>query len=186
MVTSRGKAQALAVFADAPKKLASVLRGAGRAGATVIADEARERASFGETRDAIAVTTRATASGVTAKVTVKKGYGRSVGFWLEYGTSPHFISVDPAQRAGTSAGRVNRLDKRAAAEGRSGPGKTLVINGKLVGATVLHPGARKQPFLRPALDIKKVEATAAAQSYINARVKPSGIVVDAESEGDEA
>jgi hypothetical protein len=115
-------------------------------------------------------------------VTVKPGWGRSLGFWQEYGTDPHFISVDPAISGGRTAGRVNRLTK----DGQTDVAATLVINGKPVGKTVHHPGAAAQPFLRPALDIKGRDAIATAQGYINARVTPAGIVGTAEPEGDDA
>ena len=62
----------------------------------------------------------------------------------------------------------------------------MIIGGKFVGETVWHPGAKPHPFLRPSLDIKGAEAIAAAQSYINAHVTPSGIVASAEPEGDDA
>ena len=52
-----------------------------------------------------------------------------------------------------------------------------MINGHFVGTAVHHPGARPHPFLRPALDTKEGEAIAAAQSYINGRVWPAGIIV---------
>ena len=91
----------------------------------------------------------------------------------ETGTAPHFIRVDDSQRRGMGINRINKSVKEG----------SLVINGKFVGATVHHPGARPHPFLRPALDMKEGEAIAAAQAYIDARITPSGITGD--SSGDE-
>jgi hypothetical protein len=103
-----------------------------------------------------------------------------MGTWLEYGTSAHFISVDPNFAEGRTAARINKLDKDAAKEGRSGPGATLVINGKPVGATVFHPGTSAEPWLRTARDVKARDAIQAAQEHITARVKRSAPSSDGE------
>ena len=157
-----------------------LLRGAARAAADVVADEAKLRAPADETREAITTRYKVEPGRITVVVTVKPGFGRSLGFWSEYGTSPHFISVDEDQRAGRSVGRINRLLK-------SGDGSpSLVIGGKFVGATVFHPGAQAQPFLRPALDLKKVEAIAAAQNYIDSHLRDGRFIGNDDPEsGDE-
>jgi hypothetical protein len=103
-----------------------------------------------------------------------EGPGAYVGRWLEYGTAPHFISVDPAYRQGMTTRRTNKR----IADGDDALKSTLLINGKPVGATVYHPGSKKVPSLRPALDRKQAEAKAAAQSYISARVTRAGIIGD--------
>ena len=126
-----------------------------------------------EVREAISVVTKVEPGVVVAKVQVK-GPGAFIAPWLEYGTDPHFITVDDSQRQGMSARRINTLSKAG----------TLVISGQPVGKTVLHPGARPHPFFRPAFDTKEAEAIAAAQSYINARVSRSGITGLAEEEGE--
>ncbi len=89
-------------------------------------------------------------------------------FWAEYGTDPHYITVDDSQREGRTATRINRLAKDG----------VLVINGQPVGMTVFHPGAQAYPFMRPALDMREADAVAAAQTYINSRVSRSGILGD--------
>lgn len=154
-----------------------VLRGAARAGAKVVADEAKDRVASDVVRNAIVIRARSVPGQIVVKVSVKEGWPRSVGTWLEYGTDPHFISVDDDLRQGMSVGRIN---KHGTAEHKA----TLVINGKPVGATVHHPGATPHPFLRVSLDLKEREAVAAAQSYINSRVRPSGIVGSEEPEDD--
>jgi hypothetical protein len=166
-----------------PDKIIRILRGAARAGATVIADEAKARVTSDEVRDGVNVgRTKEQDGTITVRVTVEKGWPRSLGTWLEYGTSAHFISVDPQYSEGRTAARINTLDTAAAKAGREGPGASLVINGDPVGATVFHPGARAHPWLRPARDVKAGEATKAAQDFINARVRRSGLVADGESE----
>jgi hypothetical protein len=152
-----------------------MLRGAGRAGGAVIVDEAKERSISPEVSEAIVMKTKAEGSHITVKITVKPGWARSVGTWLEYGTAAHIISVaDDRDRQGMSIPRINKVQKAG----------TLVIGGQPVGKVVNHPGARAHPFLRVSLDVKEAEAIRAAQSYINAHVKPSGVVATSEPEGD--
>lgn len=177
MPTVRGKTEVKRFIGRVlPDLQSKVLRGAARAAATVVAEEARERTQSSEVRDAIKVSTKAEEGGrIIAKVQVK-GPGAYLAPWEEYGTEPHFISVDESQRNGMSIGRINRLAKAPDSS------HSLVIGGNFVGTTVLHPGARPHPFLRPALDAKESEAIAAAQGYITSRVKRTGIVGGREGE----
>lgn len=188
MATSKGSADVKRFLASIPAELeAKVLKGAAKAAANVIADEARLRSISQEVTNAIKVRGSSKGGQIVAKVQVI-GPGAYLAPWLEYGTKGHFISVDDGQREGRSVGRINRLDKAAQKEGRSGPGDAihaLKINGKYVGTTVWHPGAQPHPFLRVSLDTKEAEAIAAAQSYINARVSRAGIAGSAEP-GDDA
>jgi hypothetical protein len=174
MATSRGGPGVRSFMASIPAKMQSVLRGAARAGANVIAEEAKQTVTSEATRDAITVVTKTEERRVVAKISVKPGWGRAVGIWLEYGTHPHVISVD-SKKAGMSAGRINRKIKEG----------SLVINGQFVGAAIHHPGARPHPFLRVSLDMKEAEAIAAAQSYIDARVSRGGIASDTEEVDEE-
>lgn len=176
MVTVRGTSAVKAYIADTPKKMASVLRGAAKAGAAVIADEAKSRVASDEVRDGIATKVTADGSRSVAKVFVKPGWARSVGIWLEYGTAPHFITVDDSQRGGMSVNRINTKTKEG----------TLVIGGQFVGKTVHHPGAHPHPFLRVSLDIKGAEAIATAQTYINSRIGAAGVTGGGEPEGEDA
>lgn len=170
MASLRGRAEVSAFLASAPAKLTNVLRGAARAGATVIADEIKTTTPSDAVREAVRIRTKKGDGRIVVTIDVKPGWGRAVGTWLEYGTAPHFISVDDSQRNGMSVGRVNK----------SHAAGSIVIGGQFVGATVFHPGARPHPTFRPALDLKEVEAIAAAQGYINSRVSRAGIM-DADS-----
>lgn len=164
-----------------PDKIKRILRGAARAGATVIANEAKERVASDAVREGVVIGRSKDQDGhISVRITVKEGWPRTLGTWLEYGTSPHFISVDPKFAEGRTAARINRLDLNAAKNGQSGPGATLLINGKAVGATVYHPGAREEPWLRPARDLRAKDAISAAQDYITARVRRSGLAEDGE------
>jgi hypothetical protein len=177
MPTLKGRDAEQRRRAAVPDKVRRILRGAARAGANVIAAVAKERVASDEVRDGVVVSrARERDDTITVRITVKEGWPRSLGTWLEYGTGSHFISVDPAFAEGRTAARINTLDTEAAKNGQAGPGATLAINGKPVGKTVFHPGARAAPWLRPARDIKARDAMAAAQEYITAGVKRAGLV----------
>jgi hypothetical protein len=168
MPTVRGKSEVKAFMARVPAQMTDVLRGAARAGAKVVATEIKERTPAEEVRDNLRIRTKAGDDQIKVTIDVKPGWGRSLGVWLEYGTSPHFISVDESQRGGRSVGRINKLSQEH--------GASLVIGGQFVGKTVFHPGARPHPTFRPALDNKEAEAIAAARAYIDTRVTRAGIV----------
>lgn len=158
-------------------ELQKVLRGAAREGGKVFADYVREETPSDDVKKAVRVRTDVEGTHVKATVDVKPGWARSVANWLEWGTVGHFISVDDSQRRGRSVGRINQQVREA------GGAASLVIGGKFVGTTVWHPGANPHPVFRPARDLKAQDAKVAAQNYINARVKRSGVV--GTSEGDD-
>lgn len=173
-----------------PDKIRKILRGAARAGATVIAADAKDRVASDAVREGVIVgRTKEVDGKITVRISVKEGWPRALGTWLEYGTSAHFIRVHDSQRGGRTAARVNELEKDGStviAGGRRVNNETekgsIVIGGQFVGTTVHHPGARAHPWLRPARDIKSRDAIATAQEYINARVRRSGPVADGNDE----
>lgn len=147
-------------LASLPKKLEeNVLRGGMRALVKTIADDASDRCISEEVKGSIKISARASGGIVTSKVQTK-GKGAYIAPWLEYGTAPHFITVDESQRGGRSVRRINAAHREG----------SLVINGQYVGETVHHPGARPFPFLRPALDSKMGEGLAAMEKYITTRL----------------
>jgi HK97 gp10 family phage protein len=159
-----------------PAKLESnVLRGALKKGADVFADDARENTRSHEVRAAISTSSRAEKGLVSAKVQVK-GRGAYLAPWEEYGTDPHFISVDDSVSDGKTVRRINHEVKHHA----------LDISGHFVGTTVHHPGAKSNPFMRNAVDNKSGEAIAAIGGYIAARCTKAGIAAPAPAqEGDD-
>ncbi|WP_066723566.1 hypothetical protein [Sphingomonas pituitosa] len=176
MVTVKGADVVARYLANLPAEIeAKLLRGAGRAAGAVVKEEAQARALSAEVRDDVVLRSSSRDGRIVVKVTVKPGWGYSLGVWQEWGTAAHFISVAEDQRQGRSIGRINKLSKEG----------SLVIGGQFVGATIYHPGARPHPFLRPALDMRGSDAIAAAQAYINARIAGGKIVGAAEPE-DEA
>lgn len=172
MVTVRGRERVGSYIRSLPAQIErKLLPGAARAGGKVIATEAAENCRSREVASKIELKVRQDDGRIVARIGVADGWARSLGTWLEYGTDPHYITVDDSQRQGMTANRINRLAKN---------GGTLVINGAPVGKTVFHPGAQAKPFLRPALDLRFADAVAAAQRHINSRVGPAGVAADPE------
>lgn len=151
----------------------NVLRGALRAGAMPIRAEAQRRLMMnrsvmsGRLLDSVRVSVRARRGRVTARVVAKGKMNEA--FWVEYGTAPHFIEVRSEARPArnTRRGRrtysirtINRMVKRG----------SLVIGQNFVGQSVMHPGARAKPFMRPALDTRARDAVMEAAKYIRRRL----------------
>lgn len=146
------------VLNELPDRLErNVLRGAMKAGADVIADEARDLCRSSEVRESISTSASVKGRVVTALIQTK-GDGSYLAPWLEYGTEPHIIRAKDPE--GRTAGRLNRLNKRGA----------LMIGGKFVGDLVWHPGARKLPFMRPAMDQREEQAVTVIGEQIAARL----------------
>jgi len=122
----------------------NVLRGALRAAAREIEAEAERIApvASGALRDSIRVSVRAKRGEVTA--TIKAGDRKA---WyaklVEYGTARHYIK--PKNR------------------------KSLFFAG-LAREVVDHPGARRKPFMRPALDAKQQAAIDRMADYMRTRI----------------
>jgi hypothetical protein len=170
MATVKGQAEVSAMLAKLPAQIERVLRGAVRQAATVVAEDARERCVDDLVRAAIKVTVprgTATPGRAVARIEVK-GKGAFVGPWLEYGTTPHIISVKGGALDGKGVRQLNREAKE----------RSLVIGGHFVGPEVQHPGARPEPFLRPAMDAKEAAARDAAQAFINKRLRLDGSAAD--------
>lgn len=193
MAYLKGGADFARFMSSIPAQLeAKVFKGAAKAAANVIADDARARSISGEVSAAIRTKVESAPGQVRSTVFVKRGWAHSLALWQEYGTEAHFISVDDSQRQGMSTRRVNDREKDGAGivggarrvNNEDAPG-SIVIGGSFVGTTVHHPGARPHPFMRPALDHSEAEAIAAAQRYIDARISRSGITGSAEPEESE-
>ncbi len=156
----------------------NVLRGALKAGADEIAEGAREGCRSPEVRATIKTMSRSENGVVVAKVQTK-GDGAFKAPWLEHGTDPHFISVDAEQSGGRTIGRINRLAKGADSN------HSLVIGGKFVGDTVLHPGAKPYPFMRPALDQRQAAAITAIGAHIGLKMTKAGLETPNPSDDEE-
>lgn len=176
MAEIKGMEQIRAYFAAAPDKLRNLARDGLREAAEVVAEEARARCISSEARESVQVRAYTSDDGEQVGAMVFcKGPGSHIARWLEYGTDPHFISVDAREGQGRTAQRINTLNREARS---SGEPEALNIGGTFV-HSVLHPGSKPYPFLRPAFDNKQDEGLAAAQAYITssasrrAGVKPT-------------
>lgn len=140
----KGLADLQKLLNELPAKVErNVMRGALRAGANVIKDEAKRsiNSHSGELAKSLKVSARARGGRVTASVR-PKGKNAYIARFVEYGTRPHKIR---AKNGG------------------------LLLGNEFV-SEVDHPGARPHPFLRPALDSQAKEATVAVGNYIKKRL----------------
>jgi HK97 gp10 family phage protein len=165
--TVKGLAELQKALDQLPAKIeANIMRAALRAGAKLVLADAKHSASFadrtGALRDSLRITTSLRRGTVTASVkagATKKDKRPFYAQMVEFGTAPHLITA--------------------------GPGKLLPVYGGVKSAH--HPGARKHPYLRPALDTQSGAAVSAAAEYIRKRLSTKyGIDVPAPAEeGDE-
>lgn len=126
----------------------NVARGALRAGANVLRDEARRLAPVksGLLQKFIRVVQRRGAPGRLMVNVVAGGSGAGKPWYarfLEYGTAPHRIEAKK--------------------------GGALFIGGHFVKG-LDHPGAAPHPFMRPALDTKAKDAVEAFRKYVAERL----------------
>ena len=157
----KGLAELQRALDQLPAKIeANIMRAAMRAGAKVIAKEAA--ANVNSVSGALAASVRF-GSRSNAKAGSVNGYvraggkakkGRAAAFYahmVEYGTAAHVIKARP-------------------------PNRMLAIGV----AQVNHPGARKKPFMRPALDTHAALALEAMREHIRATLlKKHGLDVPA-------
>jgi HK97 gp10 family phage protein len=151
-VQIKGLAQLQQALDELPAKIErNVLRGALRAAAGVIREEAQSRVPVksGALRDSIRVSVRVQRGRILA--TVRAGDKRAYyAGMVEFGTARHVIKPKNA--------------------------KKLFIGG-LFRSSVEHPGAKQKPFMRPAFDTKAQEAVLRAAEYIRKRLTKQGIEI---------
>ena len=123
----------------------NVVRGGLRAAAKVVEAEAKRLCPVGKSgdlRESIRVSLRSKHGRISA--TVKAGNARAFyAHMVEFGTARHWIK--PKNR------------------------KSLFVAG-LLREAVDHPGAKKEPFMRPAIDGKANEAIDAMAAYLRERI----------------
>lgn len=163
-----------------PKLEANVMRGALRAGANLVAADAKARVPVktGRLRESIRVSTRRSNGTVFAsvkvgdrrarkKVSQRNGGGVRVQYenpfyahFVEFGTQAHRIGVKYAKAL------VLRPNARATA-GVAG----RWVRAGMLAKGVSHPGARPKPFLRPAVAAKSDEAIRTVANTIKRRLQ---------------
>lgn len=163
---------------ELPAKIeANVLRGGMRAGAKVIEEEAKRLAPVesGALRDSIRVSVRSRNGKVEA--TIKAGDSKTKKLvenrpdgsvkvtyrnaWyarlVEFGTAQHYIKAIKAKAL------ILRSNRRASS-GFAKRWTSWIVEG------VTHPGAKRKPFMRPALDTKAQQAVQTLADYIRDRL----------------
>lgn len=141
----KGAAELYAALQQLPAKIErNVMRGAIRAGALVIQEEAKRLVPMksGALRDSVRVSVRAVRGRVFATIRA----GNSKAFYahmVEFGTAAH--------------------------EERPQGAKSLFFAG-VFSDVVKHPGATPKPFMRPALDAKATAAIDAVAQYVRERL----------------
>lgn len=161
----KGLAELQRALDELPAKIeANVMRGALRAGAKVLLADAQKSAAFADHTGALRASLRVTTSLKRGRIAaaVKAGPTKKdkrpwYARFVEFGTAAHVIKARRARMLAIGVAKVN------------------------------HPGAKKHPFLRPALDTQHVAAVEAAREYIRKRLSTKhGIDVPAPlEEGDE-
>ena len=141
-----GLAGLQALLDELPARIeGNVVRGGLRAAAKVVEMEAKRLCPVGKTgdlRNSIRVTLRSKHGHISA--TVKAGNAKAFyAHMVEFGTARHWIK--PKNR------------------------KSLFVAG-LLREAVDHPGAKKEPFMRPAIDGKADEAIDAMAAYLRDRI----------------
>lgn len=172
----KGGAELAKALQELPVKIErNIMRSALRAGAKVVLDEAKRNINdrSGDLSRSLRVSTRSRRGEVTA--TLKAGDREAYyAHMVEFGTAAHFISVsDEAKpsrltRRGIKNYGIGTINKMVNAG-------SLVIGGNFVGASVSHPGAKPNPFMRPAIDEKQGEAIVAVGEQIRKRLTKQGL-----------
>lgn len=154
----------------------NIMRGALRAGMNVVKPDAQSRINnvSGNLAASLKVGTRARRGRVTSNLRSRSSRAevpQNLDLWLEYGTRPHFISVQDSEKPINRRLSVRRGTLvRASMSTVNRYVRSLKISGRFIGPTVFHPGARPKPFMRPALDAQASNAVVAAGNYIKNRL----------------
>jgi HK97 gp10 family phage protein len=151
----KGLAELQKFLDELPAKIErNIMRGALRAGANVIKEEAKQQLASngsvktGELQRGLKVSTRAKAGTVTASVKAK-GKHQYIAHMIEFtGAAPHVINPKK--------------------------GKAVTFGGRMFKA-INHPGFKPRPFMRPALDGKAGAALVAVGEAIKKRLTKEGI-----------
>ncbi|MDD2742328.1 MAG: HK97 gp10 family phage protein [Rhodocyclaceae bacterium] len=146
----KGLSELQAFLDQLPAKMeANIMRSALRAGAKVVAAEAKRNVPIehGDLRDSIRVSARLKGGKVTS--TIKAG-NKKAWYWrfVEFGTAAHTIKSKDGGVLRFASGIYKSVD---------------------------HPGAKSHPFMRPALDSQTDAAIQAVGEQIKKRLTKQGL-----------
>jgi HK97 gp10 family phage protein len=149
-----------------------------QAGAKVFLDAVKQRIPVdkGDLRKTARISSRAKGGQVSASVKVGgkyKGVDAYYAKFVEFGTRPHLVKVDPRDR-GTNR-RTGRDISLTTINRQQRVLGSLNIGGSFVGPSVMHSGARPKPFMRPAVDAAFPEAIQAVTKKIRERLSKQGL-----------
>ena len=148
----------------------NIIRGALRAGVKEIVNEAKHlvHSVSGDLEKSIRASVRP--DRINGKIVARIKAGNKKAYYahmVERGTARHWIraTVRPERltRRGFKTVSLNTLNKQA----KRG---SLKIGGVYVGDEVIHPGATRKPFMRPALDSKWRESVSVFAYYVRSRL----------------
>lgn len=173
-----------------PQKMQkNINRAALRAGGQVMLAEVWSRipSDTGDLAKTARLTSRIKGDQVSASVKVGgkyKGVDAYYAKWVEYGTRPHLVEVSDKDRG------INRRTGKAISlttiNRQQNERRSLQIGGNLVGPSVMHPGARPRPFMRPAADAAFTESIDAVKRVIREKLTKQGLNTPSPTqEGDE-
>lgn len=142
---------------DFPAKLeGNIMRGAMRAGSSVFRRRIRESVPIrsGALQKSVKLRTKSRRGRVSATVSV----GSTEAFYahmIEFGTASFY------QGSGRSVRAPYKITKK---------NKKALKFGNLFAPSIVHPGIKPQPFMRPAMDQGQAEALEAVAAYIRSRI----------------
>ena len=122
------------------------LRGALRAGQKVILAEAKRTSAFADDTGALRASLRITTNSRAGRVSAIVKAGGKKAFYahmVEFGTRPHDIEAKPGHALAFGGGAVH---------------------------SVRHPGARRRPYMRPAMDTQSQAALEQFANYLRDRI----------------
>lgn len=136
----------------------NILRGGLRAGAAVFRDKTRENipAQMLALKRSIRITTNSRSGRITATV-VAGNRDAYYAHWIEYGTASYYTGK------GKTVGRPYAIRPR-------GGIAALKFNNIYMGS-VIHPGVKPRPYMRPAVDAGTQEALRAMVDYMKSRIE---------------
>lgn len=140
----------------------SIIRGGLRAGAKVIADKAKQLVptQSGALKESIKVGTRSKRGKVSAILSAgsEKAWYSHI---IEFGSGSFYAGK--GKKSKRKAYKINARRQRS-----------LSLNGQMV-ESVMHPGVKPTPFLRPALDASQADAIKAAADYMRKRINKENL-----------
>lgn len=143
----------------------NLMRGALRQGMKPVKAQAQANihSRSGKLAESLSIKSNARSGTVRGILRAGKGFDSYKAMWVEFGTRPHYITVQDNERIHgrqniVSMTTINRVDR------------ALKIGLNFVGPSVHHPGSGPHPFMRPALDSQASAAVMAAGNYLKTKM----------------